>query len=427
MSKRALCRVMVLVGVVTTVLLLSGCAPPTANAGPDQVVPGGAGVVLDGTGSFTAFPPLTYLWQQIAGVPVVLSDPQSVTPTFVAPDLPAVLTFELTVTDGLGASAFDTTVVTVGTPPPTPTATLYVANSLGNNVTAYGIRFPTTFGGDLSPLADLAGLQTQLNAPSALVIDNSGALLVNSAATPSVTGYANALDLAALNGDTAPNRVVQGPATGLIGSATMVLDASDDLLFVAETQAGFINVYANASTGLFDDDVAPVSTITGPYVPLPRGMSLAEGDELYVANGPDVNDVVVLAPASTLAGDVIATRVIESPAFTDVVDVFIDDNDTMYVVNGVGGGNQVNIFDNAGVLDGTYFPDATLTVAGAVSISAITVDSTGNGYIADPGANAIYGYSAIATRSGPLPPDAVLQGPNTGLAGPVRMSLEQVP
>jgi hypothetical protein len=425
MIARQLCRVVALVGAVTFALLLTGCAPPTANAGPDQVVIGGEGVILNGTGSFTAFPPLTYLWQQIAGVPVVLSDPFSVTPTFVAPDLPVVLTFQLTVTDGLGASSFDTTVVSVSTRPPATTAILYVANSLGNNSTAYGIRFPTTFGGNLPPVAYLFGPQTQLSAPSSLVIDNSGSLLVNNASTPSITGYANALDPAAINGAVPPNRVVQGPATGLVGSAAMAFDAFSDLLFVAETRAGYINVYANPSGASFNDNVPPVSVITGPDVPIPRGISLADTDELYVANGPGVDDVVVLAPASTLGGDVIAARVINSRAFADLTDVFIDGSNTLYVLNGVGGGNRVNIFDNAAALNGAVFPDATLTVAGAVSISAIIVDSAGNGYIADPGANAIYGYSAIVLRSGLVRPDRVLHGPDTGLAGPVDLFLEQ--
>ncbi len=433
MTGRQLFRHAALV-VASATLPLGGCPPnpplppppPVADAGPDQVVAAGAEVTLDGSGSSPSNGGmLRFSWREVAGTPVMLIDPQNVIATFVAPDSSALLTFRLTVTEIPGGTAQDTTRVTVvANPPPTPTKILFVANSLGNNVTAYGFTDPARLSGDVAPDANVVGFQTQLNAPTAVVIDNSAALLVNNSATPAITGYANALDLAALNGDTAPNRIVQGAATGLVGSASMALETANDLLFVAEVDTGVINVYANASSS-FNGNVAPVRTITSTDVAVPRGINFGANDQLYVANGLDVDNVVVFANASALVGSVSATRVIQSPAFADVFDAFIDANNTLYVVNGAGGRNRVDIFANATTLDGTVLPDASINVIGAGNISAIVVDFAGNGYIADSANNAIYGYNAIVTRSGLVPPDRTLQGANTGLAGPLRMFLHE--
>jgi len=90
--------------------------PPVAHAGPDQTVLIGWEVVLDGRGSYDDDPnqALSYDWVQTGGPAVSLSGSSVVTPTFMAPTSPAVLTFTLTVTDNFGlASAPDNVVITV--------------------------------------------------------------------------------------------------------------------------------------------------------------------------------------------------------------------------------------------------------------------------------------------------------------------------
>jgi hypothetical protein len=417
-------------------VLLCGCppsptppgpTPPVANAGPDQTVAAGDEVTLDGSASSSpGGGTLTFLWSQTAGTAVVLSTPTAVTTTFDAPDSSEVLTFQLTVTDSTGGVAHDTVQVTVVVPPPpTPSAILFVANFVGNNVTAYGFNNPTDLTGDVAPNANLAGVQTTLNTPTAVVIDNSDDLLAYNSGTPSITVYANALDLTAIDGAVFPSRTVQGGATGLAGTASMAFDAANDLLFVAEFDTSVINVYAHASTSGFVGNVAPVRVITSLDVTSPRGISLDAAGQLYVANGGGIDNVVVLANASALHGAVLATRIIQSPAFADLFDAFIDINNTLYVVNGAGGRNEISIFANASTLDGAFLPDASITVIGAGNLSAIIVDSAGNGYVADSADNAIYGYNAIVTRDGLVPPDRTLRGANTGLAGPLHMFLQE--
>jgi hypothetical protein len=80
---------------------------PAARAGIDQNVEGLARVTLDGTGSSDpdGDTPLTYQWTQTGGPAVTLSDTASAMPSFTAPALHTTLSFNLRVTDSLGANS----------------------------------------------------------------------------------------------------------------------------------------------------------------------------------------------------------------------------------------------------------------------------------------------------------------------------------
>ncbi|MBW2596425.1 MAG: hypothetical protein JRC93_10705 [Deltaproteobacteria bacterium] len=87
---------------------------PTANAGTDQTVDSGVTVTLDGSGSSDPEgEALTYLWTQISGIIVTLSDTTAVQPTFTAPSLGTSLIFELEVTNETGLINRDSVTVTV--------------------------------------------------------------------------------------------------------------------------------------------------------------------------------------------------------------------------------------------------------------------------------------------------------------------------
>ena len=97
---------------------------PTVSAGPDQVVASGLLVTLTGSGSSNqdGGEPLAYAWSQTGGPAVTLSSTAAAGPSFTAPSLLAgdpdvLLTFELVVTDNLGAtSGPDEVTVTVTAP-----------------------------------------------------------------------------------------------------------------------------------------------------------------------------------------------------------------------------------------------------------------------------------------------------------------------
>jgi PKD repeat protein len=91
--------------------------PPTANAGPDQIVDEGRSVTLNGANSTDPDDAIAgYHWTQTEGSPVTLSDPNEPQPRFTAPDVGAAgasLVFELTVVDQRGLENTDSCVVNV--------------------------------------------------------------------------------------------------------------------------------------------------------------------------------------------------------------------------------------------------------------------------------------------------------------------------
>jgi hypothetical protein len=96
-------------------------APPHADAGPDQIVQSGTQVTLDGTKSTGGY--LKFTWTQFEGEPVTLSNVNSPTPDFTAPDVAIGevkhLTFTLTVSNGFGkdAAVVHITVIHTNHPP----------------------------------------------------------------------------------------------------------------------------------------------------------------------------------------------------------------------------------------------------------------------------------------------------------------------
>ena len=396
-----------------TIVAVEENIPPTADAGPDQTVNAGDTVTLDGSGSSDPDDDaLTFSWTQTDGTDVTLTGDDTANPTFTAPDGAETLTFELTVDDGNGGTDTDTVNVTVTSGPPV----LFIANITGNNVTSY--EDPATVNGNIAPDTNLQGTQTQLNGTSDIVVTGDETLIASNFTTPSVTSYENAR---ATNGNLTPDGNVQGAATLLAGPTTLAINTGEDLLFVGDVGLDQILVYSGASTEVFNGNLPPTRTIISAALNNPFGINFGANDELYVANNGNAN-VLVFANASNLNGTVTPDRIITSASFAgaNLYDVFIDQDDTIYVVDATG---FIYTFNNAATLNGTVAPDFTLTVNPAVGLTAIAVDSDDTGYIVDNGANAVYSYDGISTLNSALNPDRTIQGAATQLLGPIRVFL----
>jgi hypothetical protein len=99
-------------------VIISQNQPPTANAGPDQIVDAGAVVSLNGIGSDPEKGILSWQWTQTAGTAVILSGATTQQARFTAPSVATrtatlTLVFALQVTDAGGLPATDTIAVTV--------------------------------------------------------------------------------------------------------------------------------------------------------------------------------------------------------------------------------------------------------------------------------------------------------------------------
>jgi hypothetical protein len=146
---------------------------PAANAGVDQDVAEGATVNLDGTGSTGRN--IAFAWTQTKGTQAVnFTGASTATPTFTAPDintLSETLTFQLTVTDDLGAiSSNAVDVIVVDSP---------VANAGVDQDVAEGTT-PVTLDGSGSTGRNINYSWTQIGTP---VVNLTGA----STATPTFT------------------------------------------------------------------------------------------------------------------------------------------------------------------------------------------------------------------------------------------------
>jgi hypothetical protein len=97
--------------------VISSNTPPVAEAGADQTVDEGSALTLDATNSYDCDGTIiSYLWKQVGGIAVTLSNPMVATPKFTAPLVNwkgNLLTFELTVTDDNGLRSTDTCSVAI--------------------------------------------------------------------------------------------------------------------------------------------------------------------------------------------------------------------------------------------------------------------------------------------------------------------------
>ncbi|NQZ87086.1 MAG: hypothetical protein HRT54_05840 [Colwellia sp.] len=90
-------------------------ASPMVNAASDQTVDENSSVTLTGSASDSDGTIESYSWAQTGGTSVVLTNEDSATATFIAPDVKAdeTLTFTLSVVDNDGASSSDSIVITI--------------------------------------------------------------------------------------------------------------------------------------------------------------------------------------------------------------------------------------------------------------------------------------------------------------------------
>ncbi|MBL0692030.1 myxosortase-dependent M36 family metallopeptidase [Comamonas sp. JC664] len=228
--------------------------PPTVNAGADGTASAGDIVTLSGSASDAEGDPLTYVWQQIGGTPVALSDASSLSTTFVAPGTANgdTLAFLLTVSDGNSTVSDVVRIIVAADPGTAPGNTAPVVSAgapatvtAGSTVTLNGTATDadgdaltatwTQIGGPAVTLSDASSLTPTFTAPattealSFLLLVSDGTATVQAVTTVTVTDE-NVAPVAAARA------VVSGNQTSATLDGSASSDANGDALTYRWTQ-----------------------------------------------------------------------------------------------------------------------------------------------------------------------------------------------
>ena len=224
-----------------------------ADAGPDQTVPSGAIVTLDGSGSMVDFrrTPLTYSWKRTSGdATATLNGETTVMPSFKAETLKdgardTTHVFTLTITDNAGDTDSDTVMITVVSGFALPVAEAGDSRSIasgktvkldGRGSTVDFRRTPPAYswtrtGGTSTDMGTLTGETTSMPSFTAEVRD-AGAPDVTHIFTLTVTDSANitstdTVTITVVSGFVAPDAIITGGNREVASDGTVNLDGSD--------------------------------------------------------------------------------------------------------------------------------------------------------------------------------------------------------
>ena len=295
---------------------------PTADAGEDQRVNERTTATLDGSESSDPDgDSLTYLWDQLSGPTVTLSDSAVVRPTFTVPGVPrdTALAFRLTVSDGLLSDA-DTVTVTVNNGPTADAGD-------GQRVTG-GTRVTLNGSSSSDPGGSIRGYAwLQLSGPSVTLSDSAAVRPTFTA--PDVTrdtALTFRLTVTDNDGATDTDRVTvtvvpanEAPATvGTISDTTLAAGRSYTLNvpeYFSDPDGDALTYGASSSDGMavsvsLADTVLTVTAVSGGAATLrvtatdPGGLSAAQTFRVTVPNrAPAV--AMAIAARSLSAGDTV--------------------------------------------------------------------------------------------------------------------------
>lgn len=269
-----------------------GNTSPTADAGPDQSVESGAAVALAGGGSDPdEGAVLTFLWEQISGPAVVLSDDEAEAPTFTAPTLAwddeaAVLVFQLRVSDG---ESFDLDTISVTVSPPDPVPPVAAAGADQTHGAGVPIRLDgsgssdaqggsltyawTQTGGSAVTLDDATAAQPEFTAPSSVVGDADKVLTFSLVVTNPATGLSSSADVCTVTLKAPVRQLIDltRMSTGFVASEgnTKIVNTTGGANYarhvplanpIPEDVGRYWEVLLTDTSGTFDANIGIVST-----------------------------------------------------------------------------------------------------------------------------------------------------------------------
>jgi hypothetical protein len=249
-----------------------------------------------------------------------------------------------------------------------------------------------------------AGADTGLFYPVDMAMSQAGDLFAANQNGSSVTVYANARTA---DGPVAPTRTIVGASTEFVGLSGLALDGVKNELYVtnyASAQGGNAPIleFDNAST--INGDVPPTRKIDVDLQYFAPLQIVEKNDHLFVVNqgSGTQSNINVFDGASQLSGLVAPPRTISNANWPQILSIFVDDADHLYVV---GDTATVEVYDGASTLNGPVTPKVTVTVMGASKLAGVVADSDKGLYLADSDTSFVHYFSdRTALTSGTTPP-----------------------
>ena len=314
---------------------------------------------------------------------------------------------------------------------------------VGDTINAY----PAGSNGNVSPAATIVGADTGLDGPDGIALDSGGNLYVSNGYGGPVGGGSVTIYPAGSNGDAVPIATITSSFTGISYASSIAVDSNGKIYVANEFGAagdnGSITIYSAGSyaTG------APIATIAGDNTGLsnPFGIALDSAGNIFVLNSS--NAITVYPPGS--AGDATpkTTINIDSKGNNYPVGMAVDPNGEIYVVNQsylncnkrscyqTSPGNiavyPAGSHDNATPLAVISGPNTNLA-----NPSAVALDQSGDIYVTNQGPEKCTRYCGCYTAgpgsvtvyspdsNGDVKPIATVSGPNTGLGLPYAITLD---
>lgn len=237
------------------------------------------------------------------------------------------------------------------------------------------------------------------------------------ATNTAILRFDNAL---AVSGNVTPVATITGAATTLSSPEHLLVDITANRLFIANPGASSVLIYESAST--VNGNAAPSRTISGAatLLAVPHDLALdATNNLLYVADG---SDILVFQSASTVNGNTPPVHNI-SMGFA-VGAILVDEpNNRLYVANTAG--NTIDRLEGANTQDGPAVIGGSIT--GTATLLAhpqgLALDIAGRLIVSNGAGPSITIYSSPAAANGNVAPVASISGPATQMAGPDQIAL----
>lgn len=296
-------------------------------------------------------------------------------------------------------------------PPPTSLGKIYVSNVAGNSIVRFDNALTVT--GNTSPGATISGASTQLSAPQYMLLDTTNnRLFVANQGASSVVVFENA---STKTGNVTPERTISGGATLLVSPVDVALDSGRNLLYVADGS----NIFAFSGASTINGNSPPVRTIGVGFIVSAIFFDPAN-DRLFAADTAG-NTVRVYDGASLLNGAVAANRIISGAAtqLNKPAGLQVDTAGRLIVSNF--GTPSITIYSSGATTSGNVTPVATIagsnTGLGAPTQMILNnATTTGDLHVADGKSAAVLVFTNIGSANGNITPARNISGANTGLA-----------